>query len=152
AAAPLCILADLILGPEPEEVRMPPASESTPLTYAQIASQLDAFSNTLVAVENLVVAPPPPQDLVQGTGNAPSLPQLPGTGKTLFFCIPPNAQLLSYWTTVAGRLYKIRRGSSRSTTRLPLVELVGANHGSVGRAHGGDVSSRARDVRDANQV
>jgi hypothetical protein len=119
-AEQLFILADLILGPKPDSVRMPPASSAQPLTYAQIASQLDAFSNTLVSVENLIVAPIPPQDLVQGTADQPTLPQLPGTGKTLFFCIPPNDQLLSYWTTVEDRLYKIRHCLNLQGQAVPL--------------------------------
>ena len=31
-----------------------------------------------------------------------------GIGRTLYFCIPPNAKLLNYWDTVADRLFKIR--------------------------------------------
>ena len=120
-AEQLYILADLILGPAPNDVRMPPQPASQPLTYSQIESQLDAFSNTLVAVENLVVAPVPPEALVQGTGDQPSLPQLPGSGRTLFFCIPPNDQLLSYWTTVADRLYKIRHCLNLQGQNVPLA-------------------------------
>jgi hypothetical protein len=120
-AEQLYVLADMILGPAPSKVRPPPTTAaSRPLTYAQIASQLDAFSNTLVAVENLVVAPTPPPELVQGGGSTPSLPQLPGTGKTLFFCIPPNDQLLAYWTTVADRLYKIRHCMNLQGQVVPL--------------------------------
>ncbi|MEP6862940.1 MAG: neuraminidase-like domain-containing protein [Deltaproteobacteria bacterium] len=119
-AEQLYILADLILGPEPDEVRMPPVGGSQPLTYAQIESQLDTFSNTLVTVENLVVAPTPPQALIQGTDTLPQLPQLPGSGKTLFFCIPPNDQLLAYWTTVADRLYKIRHCLNLQGQAVPL--------------------------------
>jgi hypothetical protein len=120
-AEQLYVLADMILGPAPSKVRPPPTTAaSQPLTYAQIASQLDSFSNTLVAVENLVVAPTPPPQLVLGSGSTPSLPQLPGTGKTLFFCIPPNDQLLAYWTTVADRLYKIRHCMNLQGQVVPL--------------------------------
>ena len=31
-----------------------------------------------------------------------------GIGRTLYFCIPQNDQLLAYWDTVADRLFKIR--------------------------------------------
>lgn len=119
-AEQLYILADLILGPEPEDVRMPPAAAPQPLTYAQIESQLDAFSNTLVSVENLVVAPAPPLMLIQGATSLPTLPQLPGSGKTLFFCVPPNDQLLAYWTRVADRLYKIRHCLNLQGQAVPL--------------------------------
>ena len=121
-AEQLYILADMILGPKPDQVRLPSSYQTAAdtTTYAQIQSQLDQFSNTLVAVENLVIAPTPPQQVVQGTASTPSLPQFPGTGNTLFFCIPPNAQLLSYWTTVADRLYKIRHCMNLQGQIVPL--------------------------------
>ena len=31
-----------------------------------------------------------------------------GIGRSLYFCIPQNAQLLTYWDTVADRLFKMR--------------------------------------------
>jgi hypothetical protein len=124
-AEQLYVLADMILGPQPAQVRPPPTSATqSPVTYAQIAPQLDpvnnAFSNVLVAVENLVVAPVPPTQVVQGTGATPTLPQLPTNGKTFLFCIPPNSQLLSYWTTVADRLYKIRHCMNLQGQVVPL--------------------------------
>jgi hypothetical protein len=123
-AEQLYVLADMILGPSPNQLRMPPTSTTTaPLTYAQIASQIqgiDSLSNPLVAVENLVVAPTPPQQLVQGGGSQPSMPQFPGAGRTLFFCIPPNDQLLAYWSTVADRLYKIRHCMNLQGQIVPL--------------------------------
>jgi len=35
-------------------------------------------------------------------------PSLLGVGSTLYFCIPPNKNLLDQWDTAADRLYKIR--------------------------------------------
>ncbi|HEY4239641.1 MAG TPA: neuraminidase-like domain-containing protein [Kofleriaceae bacterium] len=119
-AAQLYILAELILGPAPQEVRLPPQPATQPLTYAQIENQLDAFSNTLVAVENLVVAPTPPASMVDGSASLPTLPMLPGNGQTLFFGVPPNDQLLAYWSTVADRLYKIRHCLNLQGQAVPL--------------------------------
>lgn len=108
-AEQLYILADLILGPQPQMLRLPAANQSGAgtATYATLRN-LDAFSNTLVNVENLIIAPEPPQAVVQGTADGPSLPYLPGNTGALLFCIPPNKQLLAYWDTVAQRLYNIR--------------------------------------------
>ena len=61
-------------------------------------TQFDAFSNALVEVENLI--PLLPGD---GSDNVDS-PPLP----MLYFCIPYNDKMLSYWDTVADRLYKLR--------------------------------------------
>ena len=108
-AEQLYIFADMILGPAPAQIPLPQTSQTgaTTATYASLQS-IDAFSNALVNVENLVVAPEPPQDIVEGTADNPSLPQLPSNANTLLFCIPPNNQLLAYWDKVSQRLYNIR--------------------------------------------
>jgi hypothetical protein len=106
-AEQLYIIADMILGPAPDQVRLPAAQQPTATTYAALKN-LDLFSNVLVNVENIVVSPEPPQALVQGQGSGPSLPQFPSTANGLLFYIPPNTQLLDYWGKVAQRLYNIR--------------------------------------------
>lgn len=113
-AEQLYILASMLLGPAPERVRLPrdfqPSNVDT-ATYFSIRSDLDGFSNVLVDIENVVAKPTPGP--AQGSGGAPppSLPQIAiGSGKTLFFCIPPNQTMLGYWDTVADRLGKIRSG------------------------------------------
>jgi hypothetical protein len=95
-AAQLYVLAAEILGPRPR--RVPPAGQPQMETFNQLESKLDAFSNAIVALENMI--PPMP------TGGGSGRPQasLPG----LYFCIPQNDQLLGLWDTVADRLYKIR--------------------------------------------
>jgi len=95
-AAQLYVLAAEILGPRPR--RVPPAGEPRMQTFNQLESKLDAFSNAIVALENMV--PPMPG----GGGGSQPLAPLPG----LYFCIPQNDQLLRLWDTVADRLYKIR--------------------------------------------
>jgi hypothetical protein len=61
--------------------------------------KLDAFSNALVDFENLI----PPMSSAGGGGSpTPPIPSL------LYFCIPQNDKLESYWATIEDRLYKIR--------------------------------------------
>jgi hypothetical protein len=118
-AEQLYVLADMLLGPKPEELRIPNAG-GTPQTYATLKN-VDAFSNALVQVENVIVAPTPPQALIQGTAQPTTLPQFPGgSPSTLLFCIPPNDKLLSYWDTVADRLFKIRNCMNLQGVVTPL--------------------------------
>jgi hypothetical protein len=110
-AEQLYVLADLILGARPETVRQPAQTQSgaPPATYASSAAVgFDEFSNTFVSIENIIVAPEPPQALVDGTATTPSLPLLAGSSLGRLFCVPANAQLLAYWDTVAQRLDNIR--------------------------------------------
>ncbi len=95
-ATQLYIMAAEILGPRPKKV---PAQVRPPLeTYYELeADKIDAFSNALVQVENLV----PPMNGNGGGMNAAPLPML-------YFCIPYNTQMVGYWDKVADRLYKIR--------------------------------------------
>ena len=105
-AEQLYIIADMILGPRPQQVRVPkqyqPYQEDS-TSYATIVSSLDAFSNALVDVENLVRVPiisflP----LLERFRPSPPLPRIHWANEqTLFFCIPPNPTLLAYWDTVA---------------------------------------------------
>jgi len=120
-AEQLYILADLILGPQPQVVRPPASNQSGAAlpTYASLKN-IDLFSNALVSVENLVVAPEPPQSIVQGTNGTSQLPQFPGVANTLLFCIPPNDQLLEYWQTVSQRLYNIRHCLNLQGVAQPL--------------------------------
>ncbi len=121
-AEQLYVFADLILGPAPVAVRLresdQPAGADT-LTYAAIKNltNFDAFSNALVAVENVVVAPA--VSAIPAT--AATLPQLvTGTAQSLFFCIPPNEQMLAYWDKVAQRLYNIRHCLNLQGVAQPL--------------------------------
>ncbi len=43
-----------------------------------------------------------------GSGGDGQSGPLFGTAQTLYFCFPPNQQLLAYWSTVEDRLFKIR--------------------------------------------
>ena len=92
----LYIIAAEILGPKPKKV---PRQGKPPLeTFNELEINFDKFSNELVQVENLI--PVMPGDGADGGDPAP-LPML-------YFCIPYNDKMLSYWDIVADRLYKLR--------------------------------------------
>ncbi len=98
-AEQLYVLADQILGPKP--LIIPPAFETPVDNFGQLEQKLDAFSNALVDIENVL-----PLQQIAGfvEGGGPNIPSL----ETLYFCVPPNDQLMQYWDTVAQRLYNIR--------------------------------------------
>jgi hypothetical protein len=95
-ATQLYIMASEILGSRP--IKIPPRLKPPLETFTELEQHFDSFSNELVQVENLI--PPSPGNAPPGTDSAP-LPML-------YFCVPQNDKLLSYWDTVADRLYKIR--------------------------------------------
>lgn len=99
------VLASNILGPRPQQ--LPTNGARRAMTFAQLkAQQLDATGNALVELEsqfpfNTMPAPHAGPDGPAGT-------PLPGIGRTLYFCVPRNQQLLAYWDRVADRLFKVR--------------------------------------------
>ncbi|HEY3499695.1 MAG TPA: hypothetical protein VGK73_33620, partial [Polyangiaceae bacterium] len=95
-AAQLYVLAAEILGARPK--RVPPQARPPVETFNEIERRLDVLPNALVELENLV---PAPSGDGAGAADSPPLPML-------YFCIPHNEKMLSYWDTVADRLYKIR--------------------------------------------
>ena len=95
-ASQLYVLAAEILGPRPKKI--PPRVKPPVESFNELEQEFDKFSNALVEVENLI--PPLGGNGADGADEAP-LPML-------YFCIPQNDKLLSYWDTVADRLYKIR--------------------------------------------
>jgi Tc toxin complex TcA C-terminal TcB-binding domain/Neuraminidase-like domain/Salmonella virulence plasmid 28.1kDa A protein len=98
-ATQLYVLAAELLGPKPEIVT--PRQHPLVRTYAELEPSLDSFANTVAAAENTL------SSVVVNVPVDPHTPRLPLI-PPLYFCIPPNAKLLSYWDTVADRLYKIR--------------------------------------------
>jgi Tc toxin complex TcA C-terminal TcB-binding domain/Neuraminidase-like domain/Putative peptidoglycan binding domain len=114
------VLGSMLLGEAPSESRLLTAQQTAAPTYASL-NALDAFSNSLVQVENIVIAPEPPQSLLQGSAQSPSLPALPSTkDQTFLFCIPPNAKMLGYWGQFAQRLYNIRHCLNLQGVSQPL--------------------------------
>jgi hypothetical protein len=105
-ATMLYVLASNILGPRPQ--RIPPSGKVPPKTFAQLKDQIgqlkDPMANAMVELEGQFpfnYGTPPAQS---GGQSGPLL----GIGRTLYFCIPHNDKLLSYWDIVADRLFKIR--------------------------------------------
>ena len=104
-ATQLYVLAANLLGTKPQ--RIPTRGTFQPKTFSQLkAKGLDVMGNTLVELEsqfpfNLGL----PQTKQSDAG---ATRPLFGIGRTLYFCVPPNDKLLSYWDTVADRLFKIR--------------------------------------------
>ena len=112
-AMQLYILADKLLGPKPAIVK--PAAVPPPETFNQIEANVDIFGNALIDFENMV----PDLDLLPHKGA--ELPSPLGY-TALYFCIPPNTNMLSYWDLVADRLFKIRNCQNIDgiVTPLPL--------------------------------
>ncbi|MFL5698674.1 MAG: neuraminidase-like domain-containing protein [Ktedonobacteraceae bacterium] len=114
-ATGLYILAYEILGPRPE--RIPMQGTIQPKTYYDLThdpstnppggSIFDSFSNAVVSIENIIQgSAKQPAPGSNGTGAAAASSST--LGSTFYFCIPQNDKLLSYWDTVADRLFKIR--------------------------------------------
>jgi hypothetical protein len=100
-ATQLYLMASELLGQLPGQ--LPSPHTPTELSYLQIQSRLDRFSNLVELVENEFPFAGGVTSNPQGQS-----PGLLGMSKLLFFCIPQNQQLLGYWSTVNDRLYKIR--------------------------------------------
>jgi hypothetical protein len=120
-ATQIYILAANILGDKPQAV--PKKGSVQAVTYNSLRGDtIDQFGNALVDMEVDI-----PFDLVapSGSGTSANGTQiLPSLGKTLYFCIPRNDQLLAYWDTVADRLFKIHNSLNLQGIfqRLPLYD------------------------------
>ena len=77
-------------------------------------------------IENVIAAPTPALRRAPGRPAA-ALPRSCRRSSTLFFCIPPNDQLLAYWDTVADRLYKIRHCLNLQGVAQPLAAVRAAD-------------------------
>ncbi|MGH7844024.1 MAG: insecticidal toxin protein [Candidatus Binatia bacterium] len=93
-----------------------------PQTYANLRADLDKFGNVMRDMEADIpfdVAPFP-----SDTAENERLVTLRSLGKALYFCVPRNDKLLSYWDTVADRLFKIRNSLNIQGIfrQLPLFE------------------------------
>jgi hypothetical protein len=119
-AQQLYVLAANILGPRPQAV--PKKGSVRPLTYANFKDDLDSFSNALVDFQGDIgfdIYPAPGNTADDGQLNA-----VLSIGNALYFCVPRNDKLLSYWDTVADRLFKIRNSLNIQGIfrQLPLFE------------------------------
>lgn len=116
----LYVLAANILGTRPQAV--PRKGSIRPQTYANLKKDLDALGNVLRSMESEVgfdVAPLP-----SGPDVDERFSILRSIGRSLYFCVPQNEKLLSYWDTVADRLFKIRNSLNLQGVfrQLPLFE------------------------------
>ncbi len=100
-ALQLYVIANHILGPRPEFV--PKRGKIKAETYYSFKDKWDSFSNALVEMENIF-----PYSSSVPVSKSSSTSGLSGAGKELYFCIPPNENLMEHWDTIADRLYKIR--------------------------------------------
>jgi hypothetical protein len=121
-AQQLYVLAADLLGPRPQT--LPNRGKPPAVSYADLikaGGKLDQFSNAMVQLENEF-----PFSAGVATGTMSESGGLLGLSKTLFFCIPQNDKLLSYWDTVADRLFKIRHCMNIEgvVQQLPLFEPI----------------------------
>jgi hypothetical protein len=115
-ATQLYLLASEILGPKPEVIT--PLGKTAVDNYYQLEQKLDAMSDAMVNVENLL----PFQSIKGYTGTTPSqgLPNL----QTMYYCIPMNENMTGptgYWDMITDRLYKIRHCMNIDGTVAPLA-------------------------------
>ncbi|MEJ7870615.1 MAG: hypothetical protein WKF67_00015 [Rubrobacteraceae bacterium] len=120
-ATMLYVLAANILGPRPQPV--PQKGSVRPQTYANLRADLKQFGVVMREVETAApfdLMPFPTED----GGDNERLATLRSLGKALYFCVPRNDKLLSYWDTVADRLFKIRNSLNIQGIfrQLPLFE------------------------------
>lgn len=113
------VLAANLLGPRPQ--RIPERGAVRPKTFAQLKAQgLGPIGNAMVELEGQFpfnLAEPPGG----GGGGGEASASLFGIGRTLYFCLPRNDKLLSYWDAVADRLFKIRHCMNIAGVVRPLA-------------------------------
>ncbi|MEV6596689.1 hypothetical protein AB0M36_07450 [Actinoplanes sp. NPDC051346] len=104
-ATQLYVLAANLLGHRPQ--RIPRFGAVRPKTFAELKKRgLDPLGNALVELEGKFPLNLGTPRVEQGDPEASG--PLFGIGRTLYFCIPRNEKMLSYWDTVGDRLFKIR--------------------------------------------
>ena len=119
-AMQIYVLAALILGERPQAV--PKKGTLAPLTYASRRGKWDEFGNVLEKLESEIAFDLAPFPMTGGANDQFS--SLRSIGTSLYFCVPRNDKLMSYWDTVADRLFKIRNSLNLQGIfrQLPLFE------------------------------
>jgi hypothetical protein len=106
----LYVLAANILGPRPQPV--PKKGSVHPQTYDNLRKALKEFGTAIREVESDLpfdLMPFPAEDEGDNNNNnSDRMATVRSLGKALYFCVPRNDNLLSYWDTVSDRLFKIR--------------------------------------------
>lgn len=103
---------------------MPQPGATSSKNFRQLKQEgLDRMSNALVSLEaqfpfNLLPASGSSQDDTDQSG------ALFGIGRSLYFCIPRNQNLMAYWDIIADRLFKIRNSENIEgvVEHLPLFD------------------------------
>jgi len=100
------VMAANILGKKPEKI--PRFGKSRPYSFFELnrmdSLNFDKIGNAIIDLEGLF-----PIDFRNaGNTNDENPNPLFGIAKSLYFCIPQNKKMLTYWDTVADRLFKIR--------------------------------------------
>jgi hypothetical protein len=115
-ATQLYILAAEILGPRPPVI--PPRARPVTHTFNTLTPQFASLTNELTTIESVLTSPRVDAVLASPDSPPPPIPQM------LYFCVPANDKLLTYWDTVADRLFKIRNSLNLAGIRrtLPLFE------------------------------
>ncbi len=136
-AIQLYMLALECLGTKPEAIS--PLVGTPVCNYYQLELNLEVLaafegqdgylSDPIVQFENIL--PPSPYGSPGGGGGGKKIQKLPG----LYFCIPPNQVLLSYWDTIDTQLNKIRncmniKGQFQPLSPFPSVPGMGNMEGS----------------------
>lgn len=104
-ATQLYVLAAQILGRRPEEVDAP---EPEAQTFNELYPHLDTFSNALMADLETAITVTDSSTLSGPGGDGATSTGTSTLDSLLYFCVPNNARLLTYWDTVADRLFKLR--------------------------------------------
>jgi hypothetical protein len=121
--ATLCyVLAANILGPKRQ--RVPQQTTDAARNFLELKQAgLDAMGNAMIKLESQFPFNQMPTPNANG-GTSDQTGALFGMAPSLYFCVPPNAQLLSYWDIVADRLFKIRNGENIQGVfqQLPLFD------------------------------
>jgi hypothetical protein len=109
-ATQLYILAANLLGERPRQI--PARVKRTDLTFEELADEgLDALSNAMVTIESFLAPNQAPGVNIYQTDAEKGEERKEEGGvplQTFYFCLPKNDKLLSYWDTLADRLFKIR--------------------------------------------
>lgn len=121
-AIQLYVLANNILGPRPQKV--PTHNKAPAKNFEQLQKDLNDFNNKLVKLESQLSFNSLSSNTSTDSSAAEKMRSLFGIGHTLYFCIPANDQLLSYWDIVADRFFKIRHCMNIEgvVRQLPLFE------------------------------
>jgi hypothetical protein len=119
-AMQIYVLAALVLGERPQAV--PKKGSLAPLTYASRRDKWDEFGNVLEKLESEIAFDLAPFPMTGGVND--QFATLRSIGTSLYFCVPRNDKLMSYWGTVADRLFKIRNSLNLQGIfrQLPLFE------------------------------